>query len=110
MTETATVLALLGIIAFIIVTYFVIKNDKNSVWHRATARVFYLFVLIPINYLTFYIMEIAAPAIQPAFEAFFIIVFVASILYFIVAFVLFFVKGTTELVSNSYVESETRLK
>lgn len=55
-------------------------------------------------------MEIAAPAIQPAFEALFNIVFVASILYFIVAFVLFFVKGTTELVSNSYVESENRLK
>lgn len=106
MTETATVLGLMGLIAFIIVTYFIIKNDKNSIWHRAVARIWYLFVLIPINYLTFYIMEIASPTIQPAFEAMFSIVFVLSILYVIVAFVLFFVKGTTELVSNSISETK----
>lgn len=110
MTETATVLALLGLIAFIIVTYFVLKNDKNSVWHRATARVWFLFVLIPINYLTFYIMEIASPTIAPAFETLFTIVFVISILYFIVAFVLFFVRGTTELVGGSIQETQQKFK
>jgi hypothetical protein len=99
--EVAVILAMIALIGFIFYTSFAVRRDKDSYLHRAFARVWFMFVVIPLNYLAYVVMEFTRGEIYgPAFSTLFNIVFIGSILFIMIMFILLFTKGTSELVQN----------